>query len=282
MEQLQLKAMDIVLADPAVAGLGSSVGASGFNASVNRGRLFISLKPLDQRGNVEHAARGRAAARPSSTPSPASACSWCRRRICASAAGRAIRNISSRCGAPISTSCKSWVPQVQDRVKQVAGRHRRHHRPRARRLAGQCHHRPLGGGAPRRAHPGYRQRAQRRVFAAADLDHLHPAQSVSRHPGSRSANIPRDPNDLTQVYVPGAGNTQVPLSAVAHVERGIAPLVVNHQGQFPSVTITYNIAPNYHDRGRHRQHRAGGGGDAYSRQRSTPTSPATCRRSSRR
>ncbi len=57
MQQLQLKAMDVVLADPAVAGLGSSVGASGFNASVNRGRLFISLKPLDQRGNVSTARR---------------------------------------------------------------------------------------------------------------------------------------------------------------------------------------------------------------------------------
>jgi multidrug efflux pump len=36
----------------------------------------------------------------------------------------------------------------------------------------------------------------------------------------------------------------VPLSAVARVERGIAPLVVNHQGQFPSVTITYNLSPD--------------------------------------
>jgi multidrug efflux pump len=52
MEQLQRKAMDVVLADPAVAGLGSSVGPSPFNASVNRGRLFISLKPLSQRGNL--------------------------------------------------------------------------------------------------------------------------------------------------------------------------------------------------------------------------------------
>ena len=55
----------------------------------------------------------------------------------------------------------------------------------------------------------------------------------------------RDPSDLTHVYVAGKGNTQVPLSEVAHVERGIAPLVVNHQGQFPSVTITYNILPNF-------------------------------------
>ena len=54
----------------------------------------------------------------------------------------------------------------------------------------------------------------------------------------------RDPNDLTHVYVPGTGGAQVPLSAVAHIERGIAPLVVNHQGQFPSVTITYNLAPD--------------------------------------
>jgi multidrug efflux pump len=45
MEQLQQQAMDIVLQDPAVASLGSSVGASTFNASVNRGRMFISLKP---------------------------------------------------------------------------------------------------------------------------------------------------------------------------------------------------------------------------------------------
>ncbi len=46
--------MDIVLADPAVAGLGSSVGGGGGpgGASVNRGRLFISLKPLAERGNV--------------------------------------------------------------------------------------------------------------------------------------------------------------------------------------------------------------------------------------
>ena len=51
MKQLQQKAMDIVLSDPAVDGLGSSVGASAFNASVNRGRLFISLKPLAERNN---------------------------------------------------------------------------------------------------------------------------------------------------------------------------------------------------------------------------------------
>ncbi|MFL5047336.1 MAG: efflux RND transporter permease subunit, partial [Xanthobacteraceae bacterium] len=54
----------------------------------------------------------------------------------------------------------------------------------------------------------------------------------------------RDPEDLTRVYVPGAGKTQVPLSSVARFERSVAPLVVNHQGQFPSVTISYGLKPD--------------------------------------
>jgi multidrug efflux pump len=53
----------------------------------------------------------------------------------------------------------------------------------------------------------------------------------------------RDPSDLTQVYVAGNGSTQVPLSSVARIEKTLAPLVINHQGQFPSVTISYNLAP---------------------------------------
>jgi multidrug efflux pump len=51
----------------------------------------------------------------------------------------------------------------------------------------------------------------------------------------------RDPEDLSRIYVSGAGDTEVPLSAVARFERSLAPLVVNHQGQFPSVTITFSL-----------------------------------------
>ena len=110
MEQLQLKAMDIVLADPAVAGLGSSVGASGFNASVNRGRMFISLKPLNQRDNVStQGVRARRLAQPVLNQIPVS-CAYSRvpgQDLRVGGALRAIRNISSRCGAPISRRCKA-------------------------------------------------------------------------------------------------------------------------------------------------------------------------------
>ena len=52
MRELQQQAIDIVLADPAVAGVGSSVGGSASSASVNQGRMFISLKPLDERDGI--------------------------------------------------------------------------------------------------------------------------------------------------------------------------------------------------------------------------------------
>jgi len=51
------------------------------------------------------------------------------------------------------------------------------------------------------------------------------------------------PADLASIYVPGAGGTQVPLLAVSRIEKSLAPLVTNHQGQFPAVTITYNLGP---------------------------------------
>jgi multidrug efflux pump len=51
----------------------------------------------------------------------------------------------------------------------------------------------------------------------------------------------RDPNDLSHIYVSGRGGTQIPLSNVARFERGIAPLVINHQGQFPAVTISFGL-----------------------------------------
>ena len=54
----------------------------------------------------------------------------------------------------------------------------------------------------------------------------------------------KDPSDIEAIYVPGAGGIQVPLSSISHIEKSFAPLVTNHQGQFPAVTISYNLRPD--------------------------------------
>ena len=53
----------------------------------------------------------------------------------------------------------------------------------------------------------------------------------------------QSPVNLSDVYIRAAQGKVVPLSAIAHYEPSTAPLAVNHQGQYPSVTISFNLAP---------------------------------------
>jgi HAE1 family hydrophobic/amphiphilic exporter-1 len=51
------------------------------------------------------------------------------------------------------------------------------------------------------------------------------------------------PNALQRIYVRSQNDTSVPLSQIAKLVSGTAPIAVNHQGQFPSVTLSFNLAP---------------------------------------
>ena len=242
MEQLQKKAMDIVLADPAVAGLGSSVGGGAFNASVNIGRLFISLKPQAERRNI-----------------PAQAVVARLRTKLTNIPGMRVFMVPAqdlRVGGRQSQSqyqftlwssdidqLQLWVPRALERVQQVPG------------IIDVTTDRELGGlqtniiinrNAATRL--GVRiqdiDNALNDAFSQRQISTIYSQRNQYRVVLEVSGKYQRDPTDLSQVYVPGSGNSQVPLSALARVERGIAPLVVNHQGQFPATTITYNVAPD--------------------------------------
>jgi hydrophobic/amphiphilic exporter-1 (mainly G- bacteria), HAE1 family len=54
-----------------------------------------------------------------------------------------------------------------------------------------------------------------------------------------------DPSDLSKLYVKTASNQTIPLDAVAKLVPTVGPLQINHQGQQPAVTISFNLAPNY-------------------------------------
>jgi multidrug efflux pump len=241
MKALQTKAMDVVLADPAVAGVGSSVGASGFNASVNHGRMFISLKPLGQRGGVTSQ---QVVAR-------------LRRQLNHIAGIRVFmvpaqdlhyggRQSSSQYQFTLWSSdtdaLQTWVPRVLKRVKEVPG------------VVDVTTDREQGGlqaeiDIDRQAAARYGvdmsdiDGALNDAYSQRQISTIYDARNQYRVILEVSPQYQRDPNQLSHIYVSGSNGKQVPLSAVAHIKRGIAPLVVNHQGQFPSVTITFNLAP---------------------------------------
>ena len=52
----------------------------------------------------------------------------------------------------------------------------------------------------------------------------------------------RDPTSLAKIYVPSSTGAEVPLNAFAELKRTTAPLTISHEEQFPSVTLSFNIA----------------------------------------
>ena len=242
MLQLQLKAMDIVLADPAVSGLGSSVGASPFNSAVNRGRLFISLKPLNARGGVS-TLRVVARLRAQLTEIPGLSVFMFPAQDLRVGGRQSDSQYQFTLWSADVDELQRWVPRVLDRVKQVPG------------ILDVNTDREQGGlqanvdiNRKAAARLGVRiqdlDNALNDAFSQRQISTIYTQRNQYRVILEVAGKYQRDPADLSQVYVAGSGNTQVPLSAVAKVERGVAPLVVNHQGQFPATTITYNIAPD--------------------------------------
>ncbi|MGD1017965.1 MAG: multidrug efflux RND transporter permease subunit [Verrucomicrobiia bacterium] len=51
------------------------------------------------------------------------------------------------------------------------------------------------------------------------------------------------PESLDKIYVKSTTGRMVPLSAFAHLRTGTAPLAINHEGQFPAVTLSFNLSP---------------------------------------
>jgi multidrug efflux pump len=58
-----------------------------------------------------------------------------------------------------------------------------------------------------------------------------------------NGNFANNPDELKNIYVHSTTGPEVPLSAFTRVEMGTTALVINHQGQFPVVTLSFNLAP---------------------------------------
>jgi len=69
------------------------------------------------------------------------------------------------------------------------------------------------------------------------LNQYHVVMEVAPH-------YQTSPDALQAVYVHSANGQMIPLSAIAHFGPANVALAVNHQGQFPSATISFNLAPN--------------------------------------
>jgi multidrug efflux pump len=241
MVKLQGEALDIILGDPAVQHVGSSVGASGNDASVNRGRMFVNLKPLGERGGV----------------TTAKVINRLRGKL-ADIKGLEVRMFPSRdirVGArqgdseyqftlwdPDIEELNGWAPKVLERMKSIPG------------LVDVSNDRDEGGlqldvkiDRDSAARLGVEiadiDNALNNAFSQRQISTIYAQRNQYRVILEVDPRLQRDPSDLDHVHVPSKGGAQVPLMSVIRIEKGTSPLVVNHQGPFPAVTISYGLAP---------------------------------------
>ena len=237
MAALQEKVAERVRADPAVAGVSSSAGSSGWSGSVNQGRLFVSLRQDDKReSSVAVIAR-------------------LRRELAGIVGIRAYLFGAQdiRAGARQGKSAyqftllsqdidelDAWTPRVLERLRKVPG------------LTDVSSDRDKGGlqatvevDRAAAAKLGIQMQdvaaALNNAFSQRQVSTIYTQRNQYRVVLEVEAGARDDPADLTRIYVPGRDNRAVPLSAIATVRRGLSPLTVNHQGSFPAVTVSYNV-----------------------------------------
>jgi hydrophobe/amphiphile efflux-1 (HAE1) family protein len=241
MFELQQQATDIVLSDPAVAGVGSSIGTSAWNSSVNRGQLFISLKPLSERKVSSQEVVNRL--RPKLTAIPGLRVFMFPMQDVRAGARSSDSSFQYTLWGPDYRELVQWAPRVLDKLRAVP------------ELADVSSDREQGGlqvniVTDRMAAARLGVRIQdinnklNNSFAQRQISTLYTQRNQYRVILETDPQYQNDPSDLSRIYVSGANNAQVPLSAVVKIERGLAPLVVNHQGQFPAVTISFSLAPD--------------------------------------
>jgi len=240
MARLQQEAARIVLADPAVATLGSFIGAGGGGSTVNNGRMFITLKPLSERRVSADQVIARL-----------------RRKLAELSgvnlflqASQDIR-VGGRMGrAQFQYALQSgdleelnrWSTALMDSMRRL---------PQLRDVNSDQQTRGLQtmvvidrdaasrlGVTPvaidntlydafgqRQVSTMYQQYNQHHVILEVEPAYL------------------QEPSALSQIYVRSTNGVQVPLSSVASFKTANTFLSVNHQGQFPAVTISFNLAP---------------------------------------
>ena len=81
------------------------------------------------------------------------------------------------------------------------------------------------------------------AFAQRQISTIYDARNQYRIILEVDTRFQQSPGDLSRICIASRVG-QVPLATVAHIDKSLMPLVVNHQGQFPAVTISFNLAPN--------------------------------------
>ncbi|MBI1850686.1 MAG: multidrug efflux RND transporter permease subunit [Planctomycetes bacterium] len=241
LQRLLVKFAHAAGSDPAVSGLVAFTGgSSGGGGTANTGRMFVTLKPLSQRklsaDDVIARLRGKLASIPGATLylQPVQDLRIGGRASSAqfqyTLQGDDLRELTE------------WAPKVQQRLRTLPSLVDVNSDQQNRGLQAQLEidrasASRLGISAASIDTALYDAFGQRQVSTMyTPLNQYHVVMEVDPR-------FAQDPSGLRTVYVRPSSGAPVPLSAFTRYEANSAPLSVNHQSQFPAVTLSFNLRP---------------------------------------
>ncbi|MFZ0860342.1 MAG: multidrug efflux RND transporter permease subunit [Candidatus Sulfotelmatobacter sp.] len=242
--------VDIVMKDPAVD---SVVGFAGGNTAQNQGRFFMMLKPLEQRNichtqhfwqscpvvtadDVINRLRGKLAVVPGATLILQSAQDL--------TIGGRFGNAQYQYTLQSANldDLNNWAPRLLQKLKTLPelrdqNSDQQDKGLQAKLVIDRDTASRLGITPQTLDNALYDAFGQRQVSTMyRPLNQYHVVMEVAPQ-------FQQTPEALQNIYLRSTTGTAVPLAAFTHYEPSNTPLAVNHQGQVPSVTISFNLAP---------------------------------------
>jgi hydrophobe/amphiphile efflux-1 (HAE1) family protein len=239
MAERQQALLNALVRDPAVASVGAAVGAGGGNTTVNDGRVYIALKPKSERGSMaEVLARLR-----TNLAKIQGITLYMQAAQDITIGGRVSKTMYQyTLNDADPGELNHWAGLFLDKIKAIPGI--------TDVATDQLNAGPMLDITIKREvassygilpytidntlDDAFGQRIVSTMYTT--LNQYHVVMEVN-------PKFQYSPEALNGIYVKSSSGQQVPLSTLVDTVVKVAPLVVNHQGQFPSVTISFNLQP---------------------------------------
>jgi multidrug efflux pump len=241
MRDKQRQLAQMTLDDPAIRSVTAFAG--GGRGSNNTGFMFIALKPLDQRPSHVSASQvvNRLRGRLSSVPG-AQLFLQANQDIQIGGRGSAAQYQYTLSDENLE-ELNSWAPQLEARAKTM---------PELRDVSTDQQDQGLAANLVID-----RDSASRLGITAAAIDQVLYDAFGQREVSTMYTGLNQyfvvmevdpqyqlSPDSLNGIFIKSSTGATVPLSTIAHFESQRTSLTVNHQGQYPAITLTFNLAPN--------------------------------------
>jgi multidrug efflux pump subunit AcrB len=239
MTKLHQEVSSVVLADPAVESVGSFVSGSG-NSTVNNGRMFITLKPIEQRHVTADQVINRIRPKVSRLPGIALFLQASQDIRVGGRMSKAQYQYALQ--STDLNELKHWSALLLDKLRK---------NPLLRDVTSD----QLTGGlqanvvvdrdaaARLGVSPAVIDSTLYDAFGQRQVSTLYKPYNQHFVVLEAEPRFLKDPESLNKLFVKSSSGQLLPLSALAKFQNGNAYLSVNHQGQFPAVTLSFNLAP---------------------------------------